>query len=37
MISWDVEPRDDGATVAFRHAGFADDDEAGRAEPVFTR
>jgi uncharacterized protein YndB with AHSA1/START domain len=29
-IRWDVEPRDDGATVAFRHAGFEDDDEAGR-------
>jgi len=29
-IRWDVEERDGGATVAFRHAGFADDDEAGR-------
>ena len=29
-VRWDVEPRDDGATVSFRHAGFSDDDEAGR-------
>jgi uncharacterized protein YndB with AHSA1/START domain len=29
-IRWDVGPRQDGSTVAFRHAGFADDDEAGR-------
>ena len=30
-VRWDVEPRDDGSTVAFRHAGFTDDDDAGRA------
>jgi hypothetical protein len=29
-IRWDVEAREDGSTVAFRHAGFADDDDAGR-------
>jgi hypothetical protein len=29
-IRWDVEARDDGSTVAFRHGGFSDDDEAGR-------
>ena len=29
-VRWDVEPRDDGATVSFRHAGFDDDEEAGR-------
>jgi uncharacterized protein YndB with AHSA1/START domain len=29
-IRWDVEPRAGGSTVAFRHDGFADDDEAGR-------
>jgi hypothetical protein len=29
-IRWDVEPRDGGSTVAFRHEGFSDDDEAGR-------
>jgi uncharacterized protein YndB with AHSA1/START domain len=29
-IRWDVEPREDGSTVSFRHAGFADDEEAGR-------
>ena len=28
-VRWDVEPRDDGATVGFRHAGFTDDAEAG--------
>ena len=28
-VRWDVEPRDDGASVRFRHAGFGDDDEAG--------
>lgn len=29
-VRWDVEARDAGSTVSFRHAGFADDDEAGR-------
>jgi uncharacterized protein YndB with AHSA1/START domain len=29
-IRWDVEPRDGGSTVAFRHEGFSDEDEAGR-------
>lgn len=29
-VRWDVEPRDDGSTVSFRHAGFTDDEEAGR-------
>lgn len=29
-IRWDVEPRDGGSTVAFRHEGFEDEDEAGR-------
>jgi uncharacterized protein YndB with AHSA1/START domain len=29
-IRWDVEARDDGSTVAFRHEGFADEAEAGR-------
>jgi uncharacterized protein YndB with AHSA1/START domain len=29
-VRWDVESRDDGSTVSFRHAGFADDAEAGR-------
>jgi hypothetical protein len=29
-VRWDVEPRDGGATVSFRHAGFTDDEEAGR-------
>ena len=29
-VRWDVEPRDDGTTVSFRHAGFDDDEEAGR-------
>jgi uncharacterized protein YndB with AHSA1/START domain len=28
-VRWDVEPRDDGSTVSFRHAGFTDDAEAG--------
>src|SRR5262249_57133224 len=28
-VQWDVEPRNDGAAVSFRHAGFGDDDEAG--------
>jgi uncharacterized protein YndB with AHSA1/START domain len=29
-VRWDVEPRDDGSTVSFRHAGFDADEEAGR-------
>ena len=29
-VRWDVEPREDGSTVGFRHAGFSDDEEAGR-------
>jgi uncharacterized protein YndB with AHSA1/START domain len=29
-VRWDVEPRDDGSTVSFRHAGFTDEEEAGR-------
>ena len=29
-VRWDVEPRDAGSTVSFRHAGFSDDEEAGR-------
>lgn len=29
-IRWDVDAREDGSTVAFRHDGFVDDDEAGR-------
>jgi uncharacterized protein YndB with AHSA1/START domain len=29
-VRWDVEPRDEGATVTFRHAGFADEVEAGQ-------
>ena len=29
-VRWNVEPRDDGSTVQFRHAGFDDEDEAGR-------
>jgi uncharacterized protein YndB with AHSA1/START domain len=29
-VSWDVEQRDGGSTVSFRHAGFADEAEAGR-------
>ena len=29
-VRWDVEARDGGATVEFRHAGFDDDAEAGR-------
>ncbi len=28
-VSWDVEPRDGGSTVSFRHAGFDDDAETG--------
>jgi hypothetical protein len=30
-ISWQVEPRDGGASVAFRHDGFSDDAGAGHA------
>jgi uncharacterized protein YndB with AHSA1/START domain len=29
-VRWDVEPSDAGATVSFRHAGFTDEEEAGR-------
>ena len=33
-VRWDVEPReessDGGSTVSFRHAGFTDEEEAGR-------
>jgi hypothetical protein len=29
-IHWDVEPRDEGTTVTFRHTGFTDDVEAGQ-------
>jgi hypothetical protein len=29
-VRWDVEPSDAGATVNFRHAGFTDEEEAGR-------
>ena len=29
-VRWDVEPSDAGSSVSFRHAGFADDAEAGR-------
>ncbi len=29
-VRWDVEPRDGGSTVSFRHAGFEDEEEAGR-------
>lgn len=30
-IRWDVEPRDDGSTVKFRHDGFTEDGHAGHA------
>jgi hypothetical protein len=30
-IRWDVEPRDEGATVNFRHDGFTEDGHAGHA------
>ena len=30
-IRWDVEPRDDGSTVNFRHDGFSEDGHAGHA------
>jgi uncharacterized protein YndB with AHSA1/START domain len=29
-VRWDVEARDGGSTVQFRHAGFDDEEEAGR-------
>src|SRR5882762_1600970 len=29
-VRWDVDARDGGSTVAFRHAGFDDEEEAGR-------
>ena len=29
-VRWDVDEHDGGSTVAFRHAGFDDEDEAGR-------
>jgi uncharacterized protein YndB with AHSA1/START domain len=29
-VRWDVEPRDEGATVTFRHAGFPDEQEAAQ-------
>ncbi len=29
-VRWDVEARDGGSIVAFRHAGFDDEEEAGR-------
>jgi len=29
-VRWDVESRDGGSTVSFRHAGFTDEEEAGR-------
>jgi hypothetical protein len=29
-VRWDVDARDAGSTVSFRHAGFSDGDEAGR-------
>ena len=30
-VHWDVEASDNGSTVAFRHEGFSDEEEAGRA------
>lgn len=33
-VRWDVEPRDGGATVAFRHDGFSD--EADAAQVAYT-
>ena len=30
-IGWDVESRNGGGTVGFRHADFGDDDDAGHA------
>lgn len=29
-VRWDVEPSEGGATLSFRHAGFSDEEEAGR-------
>lgn len=29
-VRWDVAAREEGSTVGFRHAGFTDDEEAGR-------
>ncbi len=29
-VRWDVDPREGGSTVTFRHAGFDDDEETGR-------
>lgn len=29
-VRWEVDSRDGGSTVSFRHAGFTDDEEAGR-------
>jgi hypothetical protein len=29
-VRWDVEPREGGSTVTFRHAGLGDDEETGR-------
>lgn len=29
-VRWEVEPREGGATVSFRHAGFDDEEEVGR-------
>jgi uncharacterized protein YndB with AHSA1/START domain len=29
-VRWDVESRDGGSTVSFRHAGFPDDEDSGR-------
>jgi len=29
-VRWDVEAREGGSTVGFRHGGFTDDEEAGR-------
>ena len=36
-VRWDVEARDDGSTVSFRHAGFTDDEEAGRVAYTWGR
>jgi hypothetical protein len=29
-VRWDIKPREVGATVSFRHAGFSDEEEVGR-------
>jgi hypothetical protein len=29
-VHWNVEPREGGSTVSFRHVGFSDEEEAGR-------